>query len=120
MLERSLFWSHLLELLLQDVVGHVAHLPLNVSHLPPLPGHVQQLQGETVQPLCCSADAERDTWLCLMHTRLNAVPFSDGEFFAVSGDEVVHDAHVPGFRWAGGTSQGIRRAQRLSICFGLC
>lgn len=48
----SLHLSHLLELLLtrlQDVVGHVAHVPPSVSYLPPLPWHVQQLQDEMVQ-----------------------------------------------------------------------
>lgn len=118
-LNEAPFWSHLLELLLirlQDVVGHVAHLPPGVSHLPPLPRHVQQLQGETVQPLCCSVD----TSLCLLHTRLNDLPFPDGEFLAVSGGEVVHDAHVLRCHWAGGTREGIRSIQRLGMCFGLC
>lgn len=48
----SLLLSHLLELLLvrlQNIVGHVAHVPSSVSYLPPLPWHVQQLQDEMVQ-----------------------------------------------------------------------
>lgn len=53
-------------------------------------------------------DAERDAWLCPVHTRLNRRAFSDGEFFVVSGGEVVHDAHVLRFLWAGATAEAIR------------
>lgn len=43
-----------------------------------------------------------------MHTRLKGLPSSDGEFFAVSGVEVMDNAQVPRFLWAGGAFQGIR------------
>lgn len=65
-------------------------------------------------------DAERDGLDCLMHTHLNSLPFSDGEFFAVSGGEVVDNAQVLRFLWAGGAFQGIRCIWRLNIYFGLC
>lgn len=58
--------------------------------------------------VCCRVDPERDRLICVMHTRLKGLPFSDGEFFAVSGGEVVDNAQVPRFLWAGGALQGIR------------
>lgn len=115
----SLLLSHLLERLLirlQDVVGHVAHVPSSVSYLPPLPWHVQQLQEEMLQ----SFVAERDRSLCLVHTHLNGVPFSDGELFAVPGGEVVDNAQILRLPWAGGPLQDIRCTQRLNIWFWFC